>query len=268
MTATVILLFSLCLTLHQCSSFKILESAMLPNRPNIAEYNVTREKLLNDHLRRGLGFDEELDENEEKLNAILMQLKFNALNRGFKNPSDFPASHHVFDVLDDVKKSPLFQLIKKMPKGAILHSHDTSIASTNYVLSLTYWPNLWQSGEITDQPKFLFSAQQPSPEWKLVADERARLGKDEYDKHARKLFTLFVKNPQEKYKDINSVWSTFMKIFITFEPIVTYVPVWKDYFYNCLKESYEDGVQILEFRGVLPQVSIQIGPEKIVIYKI
>jgi adenosine deaminase CECR1 len=35
---------------------------------------------------------------------------------------------------------------------------------------------------------------------------------------------------------------------------VTYAPVWKDYYYQALKEMYEDGVLYLEFRGTLPPV--------------
>lgn len=262
------ILFSLTLALLEFRSFKIADAKMIPSRPNIREYNVTREKLLNEHLHRGLGFDEVLNDQEEKLNEILMNYKEAELMKGLKNPNDFAPARHVFDVLDEVKKSPLFQLLKKMPKGAVLHAHDTALTSTDYVLSLTYWPNLWQCGDIKSHPQFIFASKKPKSvdgcEWSLVADEREKMGKIEYDKHARKLFTLLVENPVDTYKDINTVWNAFMNIFMSLGPIVTYAPVWKDYYYNALKEFYEDGVQLLEFRGILPEVS---KPIKVFNYK-
>lgn len=45
-----------------------------------------------------------------------------------------------------------------------------------------------------------------------------------------------------------------MEIFMVFGSLVTYTEVWKDYYRQSLQESYDDGVQYLEFRGVLPEV--------------
>ena len=40
----------------------------------------------------------------------------------------------------DIENSPVFQFIKKMPKGAALHTHHISLGSIKWIVSnLTYW---------------------------------------------------------------------------------------------------------------------------------
>jgi adenosine deaminase CECR1 len=134
------------------------------------------------------------------------------------------------------------------------------LGSTDYVLSLLHWDNLWQKGNFEEKgfPNFLFSRKAPSPEWKLVSDIRKEIGDKEYDRKVRKYFTLIVDEPELAYQDINVVWNKFMELFICFTPIVTYSEAWKDYYRQALQEFYDDGVQYLEFRGTLPEVSFHV----------
>lgn len=231
-------------------------SINLPSK-NINEYNRMRLELIERNQARGLGFDEPLSNDEWKLNKIIMDFKRSELDEGFLDPLAFSAAQHHFEVIDKVKNSPLFQILKRMPKGAVLHAHDTALASSDFVVTLTYRDNLWQCGSAPDIKRFLFSVQRPSSidcTWYLVADERRRLGTANYDKVVKRFFTLFVENPSQVYPNINYIWAKFEDIFVKLGPIVTYVPVWKAYFYQSLLEFYQDGVTVLEFRGVLPEV--------------
>lgn len=112
-----------------------------------------------------------------------------------------------------------------------------------------------EAGEL---PKYLFSRKQPASvygvEWRLVSEIRSEIGDEIYDKKVRRYFTLIVDDPSV-YSDINVVWNKFMEIFMVFGSLVTYTEAWKDYYRQALQEHYEDGVQYLEFRGVLPEVS-------------
>lgn len=127
-------------------------------------------------------------------------------------------------------------------------------------MSLTKWDHLWQWGGIEDNelPKYLFSRKKPASiddvEWRLVSEIRSEMGDDVYDKKVRRYFTLIVSDPMVRYSDINAVWNKFMEIFMVFGSIVTYTEAWKDYYRQSLQEAYDDGVQYLEFRGVLPEV--------------
>lgn len=241
------------------------------SRTKLHDYFRDREDLLNYEAESSFAADIKMTENEKLANKIIMKAKEDEFQTGFLRPYLFNPARHIFEVLDVIKQSKLFQIIQKMPKGGILHSHDTALCSTSYVVSLTYWPNLWQrtsNSNTNDILEFRFSREQPhkmpkniisndnDSSWRLVKDVRAEIGAKNYDENLRKMFTLFDKNvdPRVQFKDVNDVWNHFMGIFIKFEPIVTYVPVWKAYYKHALKEMLADGVQYLEFRGILPKV--------------
>lgn len=107
-------------------------------------------------------------------------------------------------------------------------------------------------------PKYLFSRKRPASidgvEWRLVSEIRKEIGDEAYESKIRHFFTLIVDDPLIRYSDINAVWNKFMEIFMVFGSIVTYTEAWKDYYRQSLQEAYDDGVQFLEFRGVLPEV--------------
>lgn len=89
----------------------------LAKRPTFEKYQEERQKLVQAHLGKALGSDIVLNEREELFNAMLMELKADELAQGFQNPFNFTPSRHFFEVFKSVESSPLFKLIRKMPKG-------------------------------------------------------------------------------------------------------------------------------------------------------
>lgn len=104
-------------------------------RPSFAKYEALREELLAKHLGRALGSDIVLNEREEQFNAMLMDLKTDELSRGFQNPFNFTPSRHFFDVLSTVEASPLFKLIRKMPKGIFFKTRRKKLKSTKRIFT-------------------------------------------------------------------------------------------------------------------------------------
>lgn len=224
------------------------------------EFLAQRAEFVSQEESRALGADVVLTEDEQKVNEYVMKLKKAELDAGFKSPINFAPSQHFFKVLDQIKNSALFQLIQKMPKGGILHAHDTAIGSMEPVIKATYQKFLWQNGEFDrpSPPRFKFSKTKPEPldevEWRSVADVRKELGNEGFDENLRSLLTLFVDNPEVAYPCVNHAWGRFFSMFISLEPLITFKPVWEEYYTNTLKELYADNVTYLEFRGVLPPV--------------
>lgn len=244
------------------------------SRPTLDDYFRDRSDLLNAEVDSSFGADIKLTDNEELANIIIMQAKEDELQAGFLQPLQFNPARHIFEVLDAIKQSKLFKIIQKMPKGGILHAHDSALCSADYVLSLTYQPFLWQlaSSKTNEIEEFRFSRQHPAIantnesntndehlQWRPVQEVRNEMGAANYDERIRKLFTLFDKsiNPRIQFPDINAVWKRFMGLFKIVGSIVTFAPVWKDYYKRALDEMQRDGVDYLEFRGVLPQVFIR-----------
>lgn len=234
------------------------------SRISSGEYKKLRTALFKHEQRRAFGSSIELNEREQKANEILMAAKDEELSIGFETPYKFNPSRHFFESFDNITSSNLFKIIEMMPKGAVLHAHDTALCSTDFLISLTYWDDLWMCHDVKmDQIVLYFSKKQPTqmpdfPEnmsckWRQVPDERKAKGAKNFDEDLRKRMSLF---PVEQFRDINDVWKVFMSIFATIGGLLTYLPSWDAYYYNALKEFRADNVNYLEFRTTLPIVSI------------
>lgn len=59
------------------------------------------------------------------------------------NPDEFLPSKNFLTVIDKIEESEVFKIIKEMPKGAILHVHDTALTSHEFVYNATFRKNLY-----------------------------------------------------------------------------------------------------------------------------
>ncbi|KAH8303630.1 hypothetical protein KR018_009177 [Drosophila ironensis] len=233
-----------------------VESLLGPSRPSPDTYRTLRSAFFRYEESRSLGYDLELTSREQQANETIMQAKLYEYEEGLITPHLFKPSQHIFDVLDGIRDTKLFQLLKKMPKGAVLHAHDTALCSTSAIIKLTKYEDLWaceQTGDL-EVTSLRFSKDKPASlgdhcEWSLLSDIRAKYGSDKVDDYLAERLTLY---PTKKFEDNNAAWSTFMDIFGLLDGLVLYAPVWADYYYSALEEFYEDGVQYLEFRSLLP----------------
>lgn len=237
------------------------EPDTLSKRPSPEAYNSLRNIFFRYEESKQLGSDIELTERELLANQIIMAAKLKEYKDGLVTPHLFNPSQHFFKVLDAIKGSQLFQYLSIMPKGAVLHAHDTALCSTDFLIDLTYRSNLWvcQNQGGLEAVALKFSKAKPTeiPEdqncdWDLLANVRQQRGNEAVDKYLRERFTMY---PTEKFLDNNFAWIQFMSIFGLLDGLLTYAPVWGDYYYNALKEFRADGVQYLEFRTTLPVVS-------------
>ena len=113
-----VLLTSVNIIVVHCISFANRSSMDASKiRPTFDKYQELRKNLLTEHLGKALGSDIILNEREEQLNSIIMDLKADELSRGFQNPFTFTPARHFFDVAKALEATPLFKIIKKMPKG-------------------------------------------------------------------------------------------------------------------------------------------------------
>lgn len=243
----------------------ILEAVKNPrSRAFLDNYHRLRKLLIDEELNTGFGSEVILNDQEKLANGIVMKAKAAEYNGSIEHPERFIPSRHIFERLEEIKESKLFQIIRKMPKGGILHAHSKAICSTDFMVSLTYMPDLWQ---LTDKTtggirKFRFSLVQPESkkakeEWRLVSAIREEMRPVNYDVFVRSLFTLHDKNvnPNTQFNDINDVWKRFLDIFQLVDGIFSYAPAFKAYYKIALKEILEDGVQYLELRGPLTKVT-------------
>ncbi|XP_032599376.1 adenosine deaminase 2 isoform X2 [Drosophila grimshawi] len=222
-------------------------------------YSTLRNIMVQLERNSCLGHAVQLNEQELAANKVIKSVKTRELKRGIINPANFTACQHIFQVLKKVERSPLFGLLRTMPKGGILHAHDTALCSTEFLISLTYRKDLWicTTKEGCRAIAFRFSKTKPELpgkepcNWEPMSNYHGRCG----DKHVnRYLHSCFSMYPFSSFLSNNEAWNRFMSIFSLLDGLLLYAPIWADYYYNALKEMHEDGVQYLELRSLLPEL--------------
>lgn len=224
-----------------------------------AKIKYDRRQFVKMERSRAIGSKIILDKYEQKANKIIMKLKLEELEEGFKNPLKFSPVRNFLEAAEDIKKSKIFKILKAMPKGAVLHGHDIALVSADYVLkNLTYREHVFAKVENdNDLIELRFSKEEPT----ISDDEKSKNIKWLNLKAQRKVENVdewlspqLSLNKKDAGLDVNSIWIRFMQQFGRLTPLITYEEAWKDYFYQTLLEFYEDNVSHLEFRGLLNDV--------------
>lgn len=229
---------------------------------NLTEFRTQRASLRDTQASADFQSDAPVLNAREKLaNEIIVRLKTQQLDNGFRQPGQFLPAVHWFEALNATRSSKLFRCLRRMPKGGLLHMHDTGMASIDHMLNITYHPNLWHCMMDNNRQQsqriqtFRFALRRPrhlqcagEQGWLRTADERSRLGSAAFDAFVRAQFTLRTDYP---YADINSVWKRFDELFQLADSLRTHVPVLREYFHQSLTEALADGVQYMEMRAVL-----------------
>ncbi|KAK3920302.1 Adenosine deaminase 2 [Frankliniella fusca] len=226
-------------------------------------YLVERTKFLNDESHRFLGNLLPLNAAEQRVSRRLMAWK----EREYNVPeADFLPAHSFFLVREKIERSAVYRFIRRMPKGAVLHVHDLSAANADYVVqNVTYREHVWGllgDGKGNGAVQLRFAPAAPGPGWELVADLRRRAASvQDFDAMLSKVCTITDMNPDETYPDQATVWHAFDGAFSVLFSLLTYAPVFRDYFRRTLEEFYEDNVMYVEIRGVLPPLFDLDGKE-------
>ncbi|KAF7655182.1 hypothetical protein LDENG_00059710 [Lucifuga dentata] len=216
-----------------------------------------RQALIQQEASMQTGGQTVLTEAEQKLNARVLKLKQEEMAR-----PDFPPALHFFKARSIISNSPIFSLLQKMPKGGALHVHDFSMVDVEWVVkNVTYRPYCYMCVTDKRSMRFLFSSQWPKPlphcsPWTLLENLRAKMVNiTDLDNSIMGNLTLFTdKQPEEVYPSQDVVWEKLEDAFQALLGLLTYAPVFRDYYYQGLTEFYADNVMYLELRVLLSEM--------------
>ncbi|KAG8012453.1 Adenosine deaminase 2-A [Nibea albiflora] len=160
---------------------------------------------------------------------------------------------------DPRQREALIKLEASMQLGGALHVHDFAMTSVEWLVkNATYRPHCYMCLTDRQSVRFIFSSQWPkalpqcSP-WTLLENLRAKLANvTELDNSNLTIFTD--QDPETVYPTQEEIWTTFEQAFLALFGLVTYAPVFRDYYYQGLTEFYTDNVMYLELRALLPEI--------------
>uniref|UniRef100_UPI00398EBE91 adenosine deaminase 2-A n=1 Tax=Pristiophorus japonicus TaxID=55135 RepID=UPI00398EBE91 len=195
---------------------------------------------------------------ELQVNDLLKKVKIKEIADGMET-GKFPPAMHFFRAKELIEKSTVFNIIRKMPKGAGLHLHEYALLSVDWLVkNATYLPNCYICFTPVGGIKFYYFLRNPQKrfakcsEWVLLEKYRQQIQNvTEFDNSLLRNLTLATENPEEAYQSQNKIWEKFEEKFVAARSLISYAPVFKSYFYEALREFYHDNVQYIEIRAML-----------------
>lgn len=201
-----------------------------------------REQLVT--AEREFSFDSDLilTPEEIKVNTIIKALRDNEQTKfnGIISPAvNFRQMRQTID-----SQSQLFQIIRKMPKGAILHTHGL-VDAWFLIKNGTYRLNCYRNNYTGS---FVFSNTSPGPEWQNVPQMRQKSKDPAMFDFDLWLSTQFFTPNYSVSED--EMWQSFEASIDRINSIYSYKPVFLDATLDLLQKIADDNIQHVEMRGI------------------
>ncbi|XP_050458354.1 adenosine deaminase 2-like [Cataglyphis hispanica] len=211
-----------------------------------------RWQLMMNERRSSLGGQLELNSIELIANKILMSIKSQEIHEGFIS-NNFLPSRNFLEVVSEIEKSEVFKILREMPKGALLHAHESALVSLDYKLNnVTYRENLYMCDQNDSLKLKFFKNPDETCDWQLLSEVRRDLQQaDTINDRIRRSLTMITENPRYAYNTIDKAWGKFNSIFKFMNTWLSYRPIFEDVYYRVLQELYEDNVMYAEIRSTL-----------------
>lgn len=174
---------------------------------------------------------------------------------GFRTGNFLPARNFM-EVIPEIEKSEVFKILLDLPKGAVLHCHDSAIVSPDYMFhNFTYRDNLYVCDVNDTLTLKFFNIPDSECHWQLLSDvRRDPVQAGIINDRIKKQMTMLTENPTKDYDTVDKAWAKFNSIFTFLSPILSYKPVYEDHFYRGFQELYEDNVMYMELRSTLKEL--------------
>jgi len=151
-----------------------------------------------------------------------------------------------------------------MPKGGLLHVHDSGMLRMEILIDLIYRDNLWVCVNLEqDFEDFRFSryfphippAEDYQCNWMLMSNFFQLESRLEFENRLRKTLTV----RPEGYKSSSELARHLRRHQRIIHGLITFRPIWSEFIFTMLSDFYADGVHYVELRSSLPNVSAHLS---------
>ncbi|XP_055385140.1 adenosine deaminase 2-like [Condylostylus longicornis] len=217
-------------------------------------YTSVRDKILESERVAATGGSIWLNAREAKANAILMKAKNQEITEGLRNPDIYAPSMHFFHAKSRIRRSEVFRIISKMPKGSFLHGHQRGMVSSKWIIkNIMSQFNVFSCRD--QRGIFIFTARNHTkcvtPLENVCTERNNSPDKKQYDRVLEKHINMFTLHPEIGLTERNKLWEKFENIFYATEDIYKYLPVFREYNKRILEELYADNIMYAEIRSSL-----------------
>lgn len=142
---------------------------------------------------------------EAKVDDIFMEYKLGELSQGFRNSEQNAAALHFFKAKPLIDRSGVFRFLQKMPKGAVLHLHNTASVSSKWVVqNMSYMPGLLRCTTSTGRSVLTFrrtpQEHKCQSQYIRVSEERRNsIDPQIYDQNFERLVNLYTPVPECRF---------------------------------------------------------------------
>jgi len=215
---------------------------------DVDDYTKARNRLIQAELAIRIDAGIKLAPEEEEANGRLMLLKQEEIKR---TREYYPPAHSFLKskTRQLIDQSPILEIMKRMPKGGILHVHGFAMGDFRWLIKhATYQPNCYIYQGKEEPPRkgsMRISADPPGDGWRLVSELRkAADSVEEFDEELYKSVTL-----GEEDLGQPDIWAEFRKCFARSLDIVREDAIWDGFSRKMLKDLIEENIQYVESRS-------------------
>jgi adenosine deaminase CECR1 len=242
------LIFFVC-SLFICGLHQQKDSFVQKRYENVDDYLKARERLIQAELAMRFDAGIMLSPEEEEANRRLMLLKREEIER---TQEYFPPAHSFLRSKTRrlIDQSPILEIMKRMPKGGILHGHGYAMGDFHWLIKrATYLPNCYIYQGKKEPPRqgaMTVSAESPGEGWRLVSDLRkAANNVEEFDEELHRSITL-----GEEDLGQPDIWAEFRKCFARSQGMLR-DEIRSGFYHKMLRDMIAENVQYVETRGGL-----------------
>jgi adenosine deaminase CECR1 len=239
-------IFLICALLF-CGFLQQKESLVQKRYEDVADYMKARKRLIQAELDMRFDAGITLTPKEEEANRRLMALKKEEIER---TRAYFPPAHSFLEskTRNLIDQSPILEIMKRMPKGGILHVHGFLMGDYRWLVDqATYLPNCYiytGKNEKLPQGKLQIFEEPPGEGWRLVIELRkAADDVQEFDEELYQSVTLGEEDLAQP-----DIWIEFTNCFRRSFGMFS-DEIWDGYLRKTLKDLIEENVQYVETRG-------------------